>query len=134
MSSKKMERKCFGDVTNQVSAASNSTAATQRRSSALDSMTELEQKVIALNDRLDVLGAKFESLISNVQRQNQEVSSLMMIPTIPSSGAVADCSSSTHTPSSSHQEERSMKELVKRSILGDESYSIYRKTLKPNRQ
>lgn len=128
MPHQKTARKCLGDATNQPLAASNT--ATHNAPSSLHSMVQLEQKVIELNDRLDVLSAKFDTLISNVQRQNHEVCS--MTPTLTSSDAVADCSSSAHTPSSVG--ERSMKEQVKRSILGDESYSIYRKTLKPSRR
>ncbi|CAJ1943567.1 unnamed protein product [Cylindrotheca closterium] len=121
MPSQKIERKCLGDVTNQVSTSSVGPCR----------KIQLEQKVLELNDRLDALSAKFETLISNVQRQDHEISRLSTIST--TSGDVVDCSSLAQTPSSA-VEERSMKEQVKRSILGDEGYSIYRKTLKSSRQ
>lgn len=130
MPNQKIERKCLRDVTSKAASTSN-TAAAQNMPSSLHSMVQLEQKVADLNDRLDSLSAKFDTLISNVQRQRQEMCSL--VPTFSSSDAVADCSSSAHTPSYSVGE-RSMKEQVKRAILGDESYSIYRKTLKTSRR
>eukprot|EP00980_Cylindrotheca_fusiformis_P000689 scaffold167_cov110-Cylindrotheca_fusiformis.AAC.17 len=104
----------------------NKTAATMNQHASFpepprERFAQLEIQLTQLNARLDSLSDKFELLTENVRQRNvllqNDLKQQKLRQRIISTNAPAD--------------KQMMKENVKRALLGDEEYSIYRKTLKP---
>lgn len=129
-------RKCLGEVTNstriattlveskkkerghQSPASSLSRQQEGEESSREERFVQMAVKLMALNSRLDTLGEKFELLIDNVREKNELLKAL-----------------SHQNQITNHVDDydKTIKGNAKRALLGDEGYSIYRKTLKPKK-
>jgi hypothetical protein len=120
---RKTERKCLGEVTNTSAgiASKNTNHHYLPPPPQSQRFLPMELKLMELNSRLDILSEKFEHLIAKVRKTND----LLQL----------DLQVSIENRVISHgMDEETIKENAKRAILGDEGYSIYRKTLKPKQE